>query len=234
MPYNKNYKKGLKKKNYRKKYLRKWKRNNTRSMFSKTPATPLGKTFKYKTRYYDRALTLTTGTSGTAAYHIFSVNGLYDPDITGVGHQPLGFDELMNMYDHYTVIGARIRVDFQNTSAVDAVQCGILVDDGTTPSTDTRVIIENGLGKNMILGPEGQANSSRSMVLNCNPSKRLGISKPLAEKDIRGSSSANPTEQCYFGIWAADPAGSSGHTVNFNVTIEYVSILTEPKQMSLS
>ena len=35
-----------------------------------------------------------------------------DPNHTGVGHQPLYFDQLMTIYNHYIVIGAKITVKF--------------------------------------------------------------------------------------------------------------------------
>lgn len=35
----------------------------------------------------------------------FNLNSLFDPDRTGTGHQPYGFDQLSNLYNRYRVIG---------------------------------------------------------------------------------------------------------------------------------
>ena len=59
------------------------------------------------TLLYSDQITLNPA-AGTVSKHVFSANGLFDPNITGVGHQPRGFDQYMALYNHYTVIGARI------------------------------------------------------------------------------------------------------------------------------
>lgn len=41
----------------------------------------------------------------TPGVHIFSGNSIFDPDVTAVGHQPLGRDEWGAFYDSYLVYG---------------------------------------------------------------------------------------------------------------------------------
>ena len=46
----------------------------------------------------------TTGTGGiVGTTNTFRLNGLYDPDTTGVGHQPYGFDQITPFFSSYTV-----------------------------------------------------------------------------------------------------------------------------------
>lgn len=40
----------------------------------------------------------------TLGYHLLRANGLYDPDTTGVGHQPLYRDQMAALYTNYMVI----------------------------------------------------------------------------------------------------------------------------------
>lgn len=35
---------------------------------------------------------------------------MYDPDLTGFGHQPYFFDQLTDIYSHYVVIGSKIKI----------------------------------------------------------------------------------------------------------------------------
>ena len=42
----------------------------------------------------------------------FVANGAFDPNLTGVGHQPRGFDQFMAGYETFTVTGSKISVNF--------------------------------------------------------------------------------------------------------------------------
>jgi len=56
-------------------------------------------------------------TSVTAAYNIFNGNNLFDPDRTGVGHQPRGFDQYATQYRNYCVYASRIKITTFNGEA---------------------------------------------------------------------------------------------------------------------
>jgi hypothetical protein len=61
---------------------------------------------------YGEQVTLNPG-SGSNASYVFAMNGLYDPNITGTGHQPYGFDEYCaaagaGPYNRYTVVKSRL------------------------------------------------------------------------------------------------------------------------------
>ena len=94
----------------------------------------LGSKVKTKLRYVEY-FTLNPAAAGLPATHVFSANGLYDPNITGVGHQPRGFDQLMALYDHYYVSRSKIIADFASISnnSVAPWVCGIVLDDDATP-----------------------------------------------------------------------------------------------------
>lgn len=54
--------------------------------------------------------------------YIFRGNSLYDPNYTGVGHQPLYYDTYTSMYQKYRVLGSKITCKFiNNTSQCAAV-----------------------------------------------------------------------------------------------------------------
>jgi len=71
-------------------------------------------------------------TSIVAAY-LFSINSIYDPDLTSTGHQPRGADQWFQFYSKYIVHGCRYNVRFytSDTSAVTAsanvIMAGTLV-----------------------------------------------------------------------------------------------------------
>lgn len=61
---------------------------------------------------YCQELTLTSdGTTGYSGNeNAFRLNSLYDPDLTGTGHQPLGYDQMGGLYKRYLVYKADISV----------------------------------------------------------------------------------------------------------------------------
>lgn len=197
--------------------------------------SPLPNTFKTTLRYQENGLTLNPGIAGIVDSHVISCNGLFDPDISGTGHQPLGFDQLMVMYSHYTVIGAKIRITFANGDSSNFQTVGSYISAVTTEQSDLRILVENGGCQYKTLSPKGGSRDMCTIVQSINPPKWLGRSKPLAVDELRGSASANPTEQCYFHVFAGEYAqGTDSSAVVANIQVDYVVVFTEPKQLSLS
>lgn len=48
-------------------------------------------------------------------------NGCYDPDVAIGGHQPMGFDQMMQLYKRFYVAGSSIQVDFAGQYQTNAV-----------------------------------------------------------------------------------------------------------------
>lgn len=217
MPVKRNYKRRApRRRNYRK-----------RRMFMRSP---LQTRLLTRLTYGDDELTLNPAV-GSCAGRIFSANGMYDPDITGVGHQPRGFDELMALYDHFTVIGAKITVDFVNTDTSNAMVCGIVTQDNNTLTTDIHDLLERKGFKYRQIGNKNGATANTCRITQViNPAKFLGRSKALSDPELKGSKVANPGEQAFFVPYVFSPAGADGGNVYLTVKIEYTAILHEPHQ----
>lgn len=221
---------------YRKKKPKTKKRPKYRSMVKTTGpglerALPLGKTFKLSTRYVATNIVIDPGASGIASTHVFSMNGMYDPDITGVGHQPLGFDQTVGvMYNHYTVIASRARVSVFNRDTLYPINCILQLKDTATTSTDVDDIIENGLCRWDTIPPAGTGGAQKNLVINCSPTKFFGR-KVLQDDIFRGSSSSNPSEQVYLHVVAAPTVATDTSDLRCTIEIEYTAILTEPIQL---
>ena len=70
---------------------------------------------QFKYTYCDTGFTVTLGhLAGYIGFRIFRGNGPYDPDFTGVGVQPYGWDESMNqsMFNKYRTLASSISVYF--------------------------------------------------------------------------------------------------------------------------
>lgn len=73
---------------------------------------------------YGQAYTLTAGAAGVfGTEQVFRLNSLYDPDLTGTGHQPYGFDTLATMYYKYKVRFVRVSLKVSDPSADGIIFC---------------------------------------------------------------------------------------------------------------
>lgn len=76
---------------------------------------------------YTQNFVLTTGTAGVfGSSQEFSLNSVYDPDITGTGHQPYGYDSMSSLYKRYKVNGCLMKCTFEDPSDESAT-LGIMV-----------------------------------------------------------------------------------------------------------
>jgi hypothetical protein len=73
-------------------------------------------------------------TAGSTSHQAFRANSIYDPNLTGTGHQPLGRDQLAEMYDHYEVLSSQCHWTVCSTvySAATVIAASWLDDDGST------------------------------------------------------------------------------------------------------
>ena len=173
--------------------------------------------------------------SGALTTYVFSANGLFDPNITSTGHQPMGFDTMMLCYEHYHVFAARARVIFRNLTATASTPfVGIRIDASDTPLTNYTQAVENGRFAYDTLSPIGVYGSTKELRANVNIPKTQGLNKRdfLANDNLRGSAAANPAEQTYFHVCLWDPTANLAGII-CQMTIEYVAVFTEPRPQSL-
>ena len=185
-------------------------------------------------RYMRKAVNLDGSTGGLAATHTFSANGMFDPDITGAGHQPLGFDQIMQFYNHYTVVAARVYVSMRSTDATNRIICGVTRTGASSFPTDPERIVENGNCSYKYLNPAGNEGESAELYLATNIGWFLGRTDVLDDPDCKGIDSSNPGEQVYFTVWAAPDASVDPTNVSCGVVVEYDAVFHEPVQVTKS
>lgn len=171
---------------------------------------------------------------GGAADYVFSANGLYDPNITGTGHQPYAFDTSMTLYNHATVIGSKIKVSMWNNQTALPVWLIVALRDSAasltaTPSDNLR---EQPGVVSRLSSPGGNGSSSDLIVVtNRFSAKRFFRARDVVgSEEFRNTAAANPTEQAYFHVCIAPQNGTDDLGLQtLNVEIEYIVVLHEPK-----
>lgn len=217
-------------------YRTKFSRNlSSGYMVSKTnPFMPLPNRFKTKLKYVETNLALNPGVAGTVAGYFISANSLFDPNATGVGHQPMGFDQMMTFYKRYNVIGARIKVTFyQDSTATYPCKVGIYKTTlNSLPFTEFNTFIEQGNCTYTRVG-SGFAGAV-DLVSSISIKKFLGGKKVAFSDDWTGTSTSSPTNQVYFGLIAAPDAGIDAPSLYLNWEVEYIAIFYDPNALAQS
>lgn len=192
--------------------------------------SPLPTKLLVKLKYYD-FISINPG-AGVFGNYVFSANGMYDPNITGSGHQPRGFDQLMAMYDHYVVIKSAISVVTHQLSTTPGGSRTVLtLQDNASLYGSDNDIMEWKNRKFVTMATGSKPGVLRHKFNN----KFLGRSKPLSDSQLKGSNAANPVEQAYYHVYWYNPKATvnPGDT-NFSINISFTAVLIEPKQPAQS
>lgn len=186
------------------------------------------------THNYVETITLST-TSGLTQHYRWSCNGMYDPNTTGGGHQPYYYDQLIPLYDHYTVIGSKCSIKVYpvfNQSVGVACDFGAFInDDNTTITTDPDYLAEYQTTKSRVL----LQTTARPTLLTLKWSARKYFGKGvLANVDLQGTATSNPNEQSYYNIYVTPADNTSVVTFQVQVKIQYIAVWKELKEVPQS
>lgn len=186
------------------------------------------RTLTMRHRYFDTNVLTSTG--GALTHYQFSCNGLYDPNITGTGHQPLYFDNCTGIYDHYTVIGSRIKVVAIGETPGESGTLTLWINDDTTTTATLFSIPEQSSSTTALVLP---VDSGSKSTLTCNWSaKKTFGGNVLANDNLQGNASANPTEQSYYQLSYSTTDGVTTSSLVFQVFIEYIAVWDELKDLA--
>jgi hypothetical protein len=197
---------------------------------------PLRPLFGYtarKTLQYYTVGTVTSGAS-TAGTYVFAANGLFDTDITGSGGQPMGFDQMMLLFNHYTVLTTTIKVTFYSDTASLRPTVALSVSGSSTGLTDYAQLIENGDVTLQTLMYPGAFGSVCTMRRSVPIGRFQGVRDPMDDPDLRGDSASNPAELTYFHLSVWNQGSVALVTAAFNTIIEYDVLFQEPRKLTRS
>lgn len=176
---------------------------------------------------------------GIMASHVFRANSMYDPDQSGVGHQPYGFDQYVpQLYNHATVLGSKITAVFSlgNPAVINAqnnIICGLSLLDNATPQTNPSLVREQGGYCSWTMVTNAQ--QPRRKSLKYSAKKFHGVKDVKDNQQLQHSADGDPTEGAYFHLWAAPSAYNvDASNVLIQVIIDYIALLQEPNTFGQS
>lgn len=183
-----------------------------------------------KVRYCD-AYQLTSTSNAPSARQYMRMNAPHDPDASGVGHQPLWWDQWAAAYGRYVVLASKLTVTFSHipntvatTQPSGPIIVGVLGDDNQTTSSTTTTLLENSIWRN--LGHQLGGNNIVTLYVTYSPKKDLGLS---ADDDTVGALFGNnPSAQYYGGMYCIEAGTATPTVVSASVQVEYTVRLSRP------
>lgn len=232
---------------YRGKYTRRWfrRRLNTRrsrrfqrrlaskKSFPRTSGPRYGPFSKsYQTNLVYAGTFSLNPTLGATGVHTFKCNDLYDPDNTGLGHQPYGFDELMAIYQHWTVLGAKITLTTASNQTIPYWIHVRVSSDTSGGGTTTEDLLEQPGTASALVNVLDGGNNLKSVSKTFSAKNFFGKTKAsiVGAADYRGNASSSPNELAYFRcFYSPNISGDDLGLQVFHVRISFSAVFTEPK-----
>lgn len=162
---------------------------------------------KFKNLYYHD--TIAINDAGGDFNYIFKVNSLFDPDLTGVGHQPRGLDQWAAFYRQYKVHAVKATVRFNG----DPQQTGLKQTLNGTMYWGHDAV---DLGFNTsaeVSGETVQATTTKPGYI----SQYREMKQIVGRKDI--------TEDRFSGLFTSDPANLVHMTLSFENCNKAVNVI---------
>jgi hypothetical protein len=168
------------------------------------------------------SLVSTTGIPGT---YLFRGNGPFDPDLTGTGAQPEGYDQFSAFYSNVRVLGSRITVIPQNLSASLSWEEFVVA---PLPGT-TAVNLTTGGGLDNIKSQRYakdsviQTNTFTKLVSACSTAQIYGKSESAVEDDTDFGApiTAVPVNQWIWQLSQVAVDRTNTETLTLIVKLEY-------------
>lgn len=195
------------------------------------------KTNMVKLRYVAPiALNAGVGSIGSAA---FRLNSLFDPDYTGIGHQPNGFDQWSTFYNHYTVVSAQVKATFQindgTTNSGGLMVGGIYISDDATYSADLGTILEQPMATRKF---DSFSSSTKPITVKqgFSAKKFFNVTNVTDNTGRIGATvGANPSEVGFGVVFVGAASGvMDPPPTSVLVEIEFLTIFSEPKELAQS
>lgn len=157
--------------------------------------------------------------------YVFSANDIYDPNVTGGGHQPDFHDALATLYNNYICVGSKLYLEVHNT-AVQAVEVGVFCVPSALGSLTSGQIRQRA-NKSAIVARNGDEGDTCVIELSFSPKDILPPG--TADSTTAAAFGSQPAQRVFYDIHFASPDASTLLSLRFNVQIVYDVICCNPK-----
>lgn len=206
------------------------------SSFVRDPRSRMFPERKYATLVYqNEGFSLNPGAAKTADVFLWNCANIRDPNRTSTGHQPMYYDNMMQLYTYYTVLEAKIICEFSSGAGgdINSYHIGVAVRPTVATEHKAHLYAENGGAKTSIFN---HVQGVKSLSITYYPGKTLGFTGSALDQDsLRGNNSLDPTPEPCFHVFAnAMTTTATPGSVFCSVKLQYKVCFTQPLYQSVN
>jgi hypothetical protein len=173
-------------------------------------------------KYKENGISFTA--SPTPAAQVYRINSLFDPNLTGTGHQPSYFDQLAAVYGQYCVVASRMKCQIFNEGTVE-VTAALVYSDVNTSTQTVENLEEARWSRSAQLGIQNSGSSVRDLDGGV-----ILLPTLMGEKDLNtdpnqyANVTTNPVDVGFgiFKIAAVDGITNVKAIVNFELEFDII------------
>lgn len=189
-----------------------------------------------KLKYSDR--TSVASTSGVTGRYVLGLNCLYDCDLSALGHQPRGYDQIFNadgFFNKYVVYGCKVTA--KALVATKSQQIGMFATQDSAVALDTpnnyREVIPDRFIKEKLVSIENPTATFKWMIWN---NQVVGVKKSayMAEHNYSAVYNNNPSSKVYLELFNYPIDGVTSCNTYWDFTLEYYIKAYSPNSLPQS
>lgn len=146
----------------------------------------------------------------------------------------MGFDQMAQFYETYTVLGSKITVQVATETANNGFNymCGVYLDETADfPYTGWEGLREARKGMSKLITHQ---RNGQWLKAKYSAKKFHDVKDMKDNEDLDALVTTNPTNNAFFVVWMQPLDGTTEQSVELCVTIDYIVMFRNPKQLERS
>ncbi len=173
--------------------------------------------------------------AGAGGIYSLALNNAFDPNFTGVGAQPLSYDQYSALFSRVRVLRVRYAISFAQRTT-QPIRVGFFPSAQSTTTSDVNAwVVQNSFTKMAWLGPNTGGNNVIEFTGTFDMPRILGVNPKefFSDMDFSALISAGPTRTVYCHMFVVGNSGTLA-TADFTARLWLEAEFTGPVALGLS
>ncbi len=186
------------------------------------------------TMMYHEIVGMAEAAVATGSYYTFALTDLNDPNKTGTGAQPTGYDQWGQMYSRFKVTHVALEMSFVNRNTATPCLAGYFVHTSLAPTSSVQAWPIQRYADGRFIQANTGGPSVTGFRLNKPIWDLLSLTKQqyMDDLDFSQVSGAGPTKTVYLSLFVVGQGTAAN--VNGDIRIKYTVELSDPVSLGMS